>query len=287
MSAHRASLHPGTIDPTLLSYLVEHAPDALLLLADDGQVLAANLAAEQLLGAGSYEGDRFEFSLAPGGPRELYLVNADGQPRIGEMTLRRLEAGPASYLLARIRDVTGERHRSRWLRTRAFRDPLTGLYSRAGFVHSARRQLLLAERTGRHAILFFADVVGLRDTNERYGLKAGDELLRTVAALLTRSFRDSDILARLGGDEFVVLATELTSGPYDVEERLGGLVEAYNRDRDGAPPLRLATGIARFDPREPSPLELLLVRAAEQARPPGGDPDDSLLRPLPLLIEYT
>lgn len=287
MSAHAASLRPVSIDPTLLSHLVEHAPDALMLLAEDGQVLAANIAAERLFGAGCYEGDRFEFSLEAGGPREIYLVNADGQPRIGELTVRPLENGTLRYFLARVRDVTSERQRGRWLRSRASRDPLTGLYSRAGFLHTARRQLRLAERTRRPALLFFADVAGLRECNEQFGLKAGDALLCTVATLLTGSFRDSDIVARLGGDEFVVLATEVTEGPYDVEGRLGALVDTYNRERNGAPPLRLATGVARFDPSEPSPLEMLLTRAAEQARPPSSDPDDCLLRPLPLLGEYT
>jgi diguanylate cyclase (GGDEF)-like protein/PAS domain S-box-containing protein len=87
-------------------------------------------------------------------------------------------------------------------------DELTGLYNRRGFLLHAGQQLLLARRTERNLLIFYADLDGLKQINDDLGHTAGDKAIISAARVLREAFRTSDIKARLGGDEFIVLAVE-------------------------------------------------------------------------------
>jgi diguanylate cyclase (GGDEF)-like protein len=49
-----------------------------------------------------------------------------------------------------------------------------------------------------------------KHVNDTYGHLAGDTVLRAVAAAITDTVRDYDIVARFGGDEFLVLLPDTT-----------------------------------------------------------------------------
>ena len=86
-------------------------------------------------------------------------------------------------------------------------DDLTALLNRRGFYNQAAAIL-----SGRGSsdpgeptcALLLLDLDHFKDVNDSLGHAAGDELLRRVAARLSASLRDEDILARLGGDEFAL-----------------------------------------------------------------------------------
>ncbi len=90
----------------------------------------------------------------------------------------------------------------------ALTDPLTGVLNRRGFNDAAERELARARRYRHPAALAFVDVRGLKAVNDSQGHVAGDQLLRTVAALLKESARTHDLVGRIGGDELVVLLAE-------------------------------------------------------------------------------
>ena len=144
----------------------------------------------------------------------------------------------------------------------ALTDELTGLFNRRGFLLLAEQQLKLARRRNWGALLFFADVDGLKQINDSGGHAEGDQALVAAAAILRSTFRDSDILSRLGGDEFAALALE-ASGRDEIKigarmrRNLGRHNSALSRF-----PLSLSVGIARFD-GEMSLNDLLV--AADQA----------------------
>ncbi len=85
-----------------------------------------------------------------------------------------------------------------------FHDHVTGLYNRTFFEEQLKR--LDAERM-LPITLIMGDVNGLKIVNDAYGHLQGDELLRTIAAILLECCRSEDIIARWGGDEFVILLT--------------------------------------------------------------------------------
>lgn len=90
-------------------------------------------------------------------------------------------------------------------------DPLTLLLNTRAFHDEGRRLLALCRRNGRPVTIAYIDVDDFKTVNDRWGHKAGDELLRQVGALLRASVRPSDLSARLGGDEFALLLPELGS----------------------------------------------------------------------------
>jgi diguanylate cyclase (GGDEF)-like protein/PAS domain S-box-containing protein len=94
------------------------------------------------------------------------------------------------------------------LRTAGFRDPLTGLRSRADFVEVLGRRLEEFKQPhrggGRFAILYL-DLDRFKVVNDNLGHLVGDELLVAVSRRLEACLRPGDALARLGGDEFAIL----------------------------------------------------------------------------------
>jgi len=106
-------------------------------------------------------------------------------------------------------------HEADQLRRRAERaenestvDHLTRLYNRRGWHAIADAEAGRIQRYGSAAGVVMIDLDGLKRTNDAYGHRAGDALLRHAAQVIRGAFRDSDVIARLGGDEFAVLLLE-------------------------------------------------------------------------------
>lgn len=152
-----------------------------------------------------------------------------------------------------------ERHAAE-LQALSLVDELTGLRNRRGFLELASHQLQLAARSKRCALLFFADLNGMKEINDKLGHEAGDLALRDTADLLRRSFREADIIARLGGDEFVIYApnADLSVAPL-LHDRLMQHIEHYNLSASVR--VSVSLGVASYDPAEPESLDQLLARA--------------------------
>jgi diguanylate cyclase (GGDEF)-like protein len=85
-------------------------------------------------------------------------------------------------------------------------DGLTALGNRRLFDLLLVRELAAARRESRSIALLLADIDHFKAYNDRYGHLAGDECLRSVAAVLAASCRRStDVAARYGGEEFALI----------------------------------------------------------------------------------
>lgn len=101
---------------------------------------------------------------------------------------------------SRIREISAD------LAAREQFDRHTGLLTRQ-FFRSRTVALLEASPTGIAAL--WIDLDGFKEVNDRFGHRAGDIVLATVATRLQSTVRRHDIVGRLGGDEFAVLVTRI------------------------------------------------------------------------------
>lgn len=148
------------------------------------------------------------------------------------------------------------------LRRLSLSDELTGLLNRRGFIRMAQHQLKLANRTKRQVLLLFADFDRLKQINDALGHRDGDRALIEFANVLTKTFRESDIIARIGGDEFVVLAVEAGEDRAEtLLHRFWEKLDAHNAQGEQHYKLSISVGIAHYDPERPCSIEELLHRA--------------------------
>ncbi len=110
---------------------------------------------------------------------------------------------------------------NRKLEDLSFRDDLTGLLNRRGFMALSSRLIQECREKGSDFLLLFADLDGLKTINDTYGHEEGDFAIFSIGEIIKSSCRDGDIIARLGGDEFVALIPNIPEN-YDVilEKRL-------------------------------------------------------------------
>jgi len=90
----------------------------------------------------------------------------------------------------------------------SYTDGLTGVYNRRYFQQRLTEELHRARRYGRTLTLLILDVDDLKLVNDTYGHPAGDQLLKTLARVLSESVRSIDLISRYGGDEFCLIMPE-------------------------------------------------------------------------------
>jgi len=122
-------------------------------------------------------------------------------------------------------DITERKKRDEEIRYLSSHDMLTGLYSRWYFQETMNR-IDVPENLPLSVI--FADLNGLKMTNDIFGHAAGDALIVKASEILVGSCRQGDIIARVGGDEFVILL------PRTDMKSASGIVDRIRRGFAGA-----------------------------------------------------
>lgn len=107
----------------------------------------------------------------------------------------------------------------RQLQILAIYDELTELHNRRYILERIEEKVSEVKRHQFDCCLAMLDVDHFKGVNDGYGHSAGDEVLRTIAHILTSEVRQGDIVARYGGEEFLILLpmTELSSAEALVE----------------------------------------------------------------------
>jgi diguanylate cyclase (GGDEF)-like protein/PAS domain S-box-containing protein len=113
--------------------------------------------------------------------------------------------GRPEHVVLQLQDITERRRFEDELRFYAERDPLTGLLNRRRLEEELDRAVAANDRYSTPATLLVCDLDSLKLVNDTLGHKAGDELIKSVARVLSGGLRRSDVLGRMGGDEFAVV----------------------------------------------------------------------------------
>jgi diguanylate cyclase (GGDEF)-like protein len=90
-------------------------------------------------------------------------------------------------------------------------DRLTETMNVRAFQEEVHKLLDIAARYERPTVMGYIDLDSFKSVNDTFGHAEGDNVLRTVASIMSRSVRGTDIVGRMGGDEFAVFLPETTS----------------------------------------------------------------------------
>jgi diguanylate cyclase (GGDEF)-like protein len=135
-------------------------------------------------------------------------------PATNSVKLSRRGASTADDTKATIRGLRSKlkaaERRVAELEAAAGTDFLLEIPNRRGFERELTRAVAYMKRYRASGALIVLDVDRLKPINDSFGHAAGDEVLKAIAATLTRQIRASDVVGRLGGDEFALLLWNLS-----------------------------------------------------------------------------
>jgi len=219
--------------------LLEAAPDAMVVVNQNGQIVLLNLQAEKQFGYARDElvGQKVT-SIIPNGFAERLITDGlrskaeasaqeigTGVELIGrrkngsefpiELMLSPLESIEGILVTAAIRDISARKESEAYrvltaqMAYSAQHDVLTGLPNRMLLNDRIGQAIALSRRHGKKLAVLFLDLDGFKHVNDSLGHSTGDKLLQSVAKRLGDCVRASDTVSRQGGDEFVVLLSEV------------------------------------------------------------------------------
>ncbi|MEI7637105.1 MAG: PAS domain S-box protein [Syntrophus sp. (in: bacteria)] len=233
---------------TLADLVVNQAAEEILTTHYEGKQRPSELI------DGAYEVETFFPDLMPKG-RWLYITASP---------IRDVE-GRITGAIETLQDMTERKEMEDEVRLMAVTDHLTGLYNRRGFVTLAEQQLRLSARSRKSAIIYSADLDGMKQINDTWGHDEGDRALINTASILRETFRTSDILARIGGDEFAVFSIDaMDVVPQSLVRRLEISLHEFNKLKDHPYCLSISIGMVAYDPENPCSLDDLMCRADEE-----------------------
>lgn len=267
-----------------LAAIVESSNDAIIGMDLEGTILSWNEGAERIFGYSEKEalGRTISFlspaslpdesslfleSVRRGGKTEALeaiRIRKDGRQIYVSLSISPIKdaAGARIGVSTIARDITAKKIMEAELLTLSFRDELTNLYNRRGFLELAEQGLKIAKRNLMDVTLLYIDVDKMKWINDMIGHLEGDKALAGLASVLSRTCRESDVVARIGGDEFVVLAMGLGREKVGVFiERLRRAIAFYNSNRRGAHDLSVSIGTTTRGPADTSTIADMLAAA--------------------------
>jgi diguanylate cyclase (GGDEF)-like protein len=153
-----------------------------------------------------------QFNIDPGQLKPFSQILQEANEELGRLNLsyemlimaHREARQKVNWLAAELKTANEK------LREAVYRDSLTTVYNHRYFQESLARELERAGRYSRPLSLIMLDIDRFKSVNDEYGHQVGDTVLKTIALLLVKNSRGSDVVARYGGEEFVIILPETT-----------------------------------------------------------------------------
>jgi diguanylate cyclase (GGDEF)-like protein len=134
---------------------------------------------------------------------------------------------------------------------RASHDILTGLSNRRFFDERIKGMIESSRRYNRPLTMLSMDLDHFKNINDTLGHLAGDEVLKSVAKVLTEAVRSTDLLVRMGGDEFLLVLDNTDKICAQIlAERLCRAIDGLNVWADKDVKLGVSIGLAQLQESE-------------------------------------
>lgn len=198
----------------------------------------------------------------------------DGRTLERHSTVLRNQQGQYLGRVWFFRDITAQKQNEAALIQLARHDPLTGTANRRYFLDRAQQEFARAQRYQTPLSIASIDIDYFKQTNDRYGHAAGDEVLKSLCSYSLSLLRETELFARIGGEEFAILMPNTTmNGAMHLAERLRGIAAGskllFQEQEIG---LHISIGVTQFKSGDQSIEECLrradhaLYRAKENGR---------------------
>jgi len=139
-------------------------------------------------------------------------------------------------------------------------DELTQILNRRGFLELGQRTLDVMQEMAVAGVVFFGDIDGLKQINDKYGHQEGDRAITLIAKVLKKAFRQSDVVGRLSGDEFGIVANGMKIEQVDrIRAKIEKLCEECQEKNNLPYHLGISLGATDLEPS--SILSTLLTHA--------------------------
>jgi diguanylate cyclase (GGDEF)-like protein len=139
----------------------------------------------------------------------------------------------------------------------ASKDHLTGLLNRRAFAEHLAIEFAKAERHNTPLSLLSLDLDHFKGINDNFGHQAGDEILKWLASVISKTVRFGDMAFRVGGEEFAVIL------PWADESQAAMLGERLKRALAEDQGLRLAHLVRPTISQGIATLEHFLIKSPE------------------------
>lgn len=194
--------------------------------------------------------------------KDLKLLSHTGETYNIEATFSHLtdRDNKTQGVLIVIRNISDEQKLKEQLIISSKQDALTGLANRAEFERELRNRINTAK--DNNVYLLHAGIDHFQVINESKGHTAGDEALKTIAAVISSQCLNKYHCARIGGDEFsIIIDGQQLTEVLKFADDLNTQVAKLNFNWDGSTyPLSLSIGIAEA-PSGPEALSQTLKNA--------------------------
>ncbi len=143
----------------------------------------------------------------------------------------------------------------------ATHDELTGVHNRRHLMEMLRHEKDRCARTGATFCISIVDLDFFKQINDKYGHKAGDDVLRGFSRSAVQRLRASDYFGRYGGEEFLLILTDTNLEGARIEaDRLRRETEQLSFT-DINPDLRISVSIGLAQQQAEEEIEQTLQRA--------------------------
>lgn len=146
-------------------------------------------------------------------------------------------------------------------------DGLTNVYNHRYFQDKLKEKVEIGRKENKPVSMIFIDIDYFKHYNDLYGHQKGDNILKELAEIVTKSVREKDIVARYGGEEFAVILEDTTEKEtLEIAERIRANVEETYFDGEENQPkgkITASIGISIFPDKAKDELEL--IKSADDA----------------------